>query len=89
MDLESACDPPEPALARRCGAAVARLVAAYGWRLDVRAADALGDEVAVALAHEPDAADRLIEQTCCRLRFARLHAALASGGDAADGAHAR
>ncbi len=77
---------PDAALAGRCRATVARLAAAYGWRLDGREADALGDEAACLLAGEAEPAERLIEQTCCRLRFARLHAALAGGGAAAEAA---
>ncbi|HLZ69501.1 MAG TPA: hypothetical protein VKV26_06255 [Dehalococcoidia bacterium] len=71
---------PEPALAARCRAAVERLTARYGWRLDHAAAAALVADAAETLAGEPGQAERLLEQTCCRLRFARLHAVLAAGG---------
>lgn len=80
------CDPPEPVLSGRCHAAVARLTAAYGWRLDAAAAATLADAAAAVLAAEAEPSERLIEQTCCRLRFAWLHAALGQGGGAAEAA---
>ena len=86
IEREAACDPSEPVLAGRCSAAVARLAAAYGWRLDDLGLTALGADLVAALAREAAPSDRLIEQTCCRLRFARLHAALAGGGSEAEAA---
>ena len=83
-NVEQSCDAPALALAGRCRATAARLTLAYGWRLDPREAAALGEEVARLLAGEAEPAERLIEQTCCRLRFARLHAALTAGGAGAE-----
>src|SRR5579885_1014302 len=85
-NLDQPCEPPPAALAGRCRAVMARLTAAYGWRLDGHEADALGDEAASLLAGEAEPGERQIEQTCCRLRFARLHRALADGGAASEAA---
>ncbi len=86
MTAEGECARPNAALVGRCGAVVERLTALYGWRLDEVAASAVAAATAEALAREPDPSERLIEQTCCRLRFARLHDALGRGGAAAEDA---
>ncbi|HEY7295123.1 MAG TPA: hypothetical protein VH916_08775, partial [Dehalococcoidia bacterium] len=80
------CGRSGAALAARCCTVAERLTALYGWQLDAAAVAALAGDAAAALAGEPEPPDRLIEQTCCRLRFARLYAALGAGGAAADGA---
>jgi len=86
IERDAACDPRRPALPDRCLAIVTRLAASYGWRLDEPVAQALAADVAATLADEAEPGERLLEQTCCRLRFARLHAALASGGEPAEAA---
>lgn len=84
VNVGQACDPPDPALAGRCGLVVERLAAAYGWRLDAPAVAALAHEAAGVLSAEAEPTERQIEQTCCRLHFARLHQALVGGGSAAE-----
>jgi DNA-directed RNA polymerase specialized sigma24 family protein len=65
----------------RCRAVVERLTALYGWRLDAAGRAALVRGLLEAHADDAAPVERAIEQTCCRLHFAALSAALERGGE--------
>lgn len=80
-DENPAAIQPLPA---RCAAILERLCGLYGWRLDAGRAAALAGAMALAHASTEAPADRWLEQTCCRLRFADLFCDLDGGGARAE-----
>ncbi len=86
MFVDERCEVGSQSVEQCSRAAVARLIGLYDWQLEPPACEQLISAVSEAHADGEPSTPRLLEQTCCRLRFAQLFAALDRGGDAADAA---
>ncbi len=60
-----------------------RLATAYAWRIDAAEQAELARRLAAALGGAESPSDRELSQTCCRIHFADLYAALDHGGEVA------